>query len=96
MGKRIEFIERFYEITEEQQEAAEKMGTPVDRVAKYRRVYVNLLDIFAPKELPGKKAHSQIEFYDGCTIIVKGSYDTICQQIDDREAQFYDDLVIEE
>jgi hypothetical protein len=29
-----------------------------------------------------------IEFYDGTSIIVKGSYDSVCQLIDDREAQF--------
>lgn len=86
---RIEFTERFYEpYTEDEIEASEKSALPLPkREAKYRRVYLRLNDIFAPKEMPGKKAHCEIETYDGTVIVVKGSYDTICQLIDDRETQ---------
>ena len=60
----------------------------------YRRVYVRLSDIFAPKEIPGKKSHCLIEFYDGCTMIVKGNYDDICIQINDLEKDEEDDLTL--
>jgi hypothetical protein len=92
---RIEFLERFFYSTEEAIRKADDMNIEVDGEYKYRRVNVRLYDIFAPKEIPGKKSHCQIEFYDGTIITVKGSYDTIVQQIDDREAQDKNDLDIE-
>jgi hypothetical protein len=88
MTKRIEFTERFFHVTEEAMEKADSMNIPPEGEYKYRRVNVPLYDIFAPKEIPGKKSHCMIEFYDGTSIIVKGSYDSVCQLIDDREAQF--------
>ncbi len=95
MSNRIEFIEVYFFISDEDRQKAEDMNLPIEKERKMRRIYVNLFDIFAPKEIPGKKSHCELEFKDGTTIIVKGSYDTICQQIDDREAQLIDILDIE-
>ena len=93
---RIEFTERFFYSTEEELRKAEDMNIPAEGEYKYRRINVPLTDIFAPKEIPGKKSHCQVEFYDGTTITVKGSYDVIAQYIDEREAQYSGNLNIEE
>jgi hypothetical protein len=94
---RIEFTERYIEYDQDEIEKAESMGLERPKgTAKYRRVYVRLDDIFAPKEIPGKPKYCQIEFYDGTHIIIKGDFVTVTQQIDDREAQLMGDLDIEE
>ncbi len=94
---RIEFTERYIEYDEEEIEKAESMGLEKPKGAvKYRRVYVPLADIFAPKEIPGKPKYCQIEFRDGSFIIIKGDFTTVTQQIDDREAQMFGDLDIED
>lgn len=80
---RIEFQERFIPLDEEEIESYRNLKKKIPY--EYRRVYLRITDIFAPKEIPGKKEHCLIELYDGSTIIVKGNYDTICLSIDDRE-----------
>ena len=87
MSKRIEFIERYFHTTEEVVEKANNMGIEPEGEWKRRRIYVRLEDIFMPKEIPGKKNHCAIEFYDGTSIIIKGNFDTVCNLIDDRENQ---------
>lgn len=83
MSLRIEFMERFIPLDDEELETYRNLKKSIPY--EYRRIYVRLTDIFAPKEIPNKKMHCQVEMYDGSTITVKGSYDTICQAIDDRE-----------
>ena len=91
MTVRIEFTERVSQVDPYEVEKAEDAGLPPPvPTTFYRRIYVRLGEIFAPKELPGKKKHCAIEFYDGTTITVKGSYDEICTLIEDRERQFDD------
>jgi hypothetical protein len=85
MALRIELVERFLDITQAKIDECEKMGLPVPETYSYRRIYVRLADIFAPKEIPGKKSHCLIEFYDCSTMIVKGKYDDICITINDLE-----------
>jgi hypothetical protein len=80
---RIEFTERYCDMTDEEIDSATNLGKPLEY--KYRRVYFRLKDISHPAEIPGKKSHCKIVFYDWGEIIIKGSYDTICQLIDDRE-----------
>lgn len=82
---RIEFTERFIDMTDDEIESAKNMKVPLEY--KYRRVYVRLGDISHPAELPGKKSHCKIVFYDYSEMIVKGSYDDMCNLIDKREAQ---------
>jgi hypothetical protein len=95
---RIMFTERYYEpYTDEEIEASEDLGMPLPkRKAQYRRVYVPLHSIFAPKELQSTEKFTLIEFNDESTMIVKGGFEEVCQQIDDREAQYMGDLEIEE
>jgi hypothetical protein len=89
---RIEFTERYLvPHTEEQLDEADRANLPLPpREAKYRRIYMKLKDVFAVKEWTGKKNHCYIETEMGDMIPVKGSYDEICQLVDDREAQDYD------
>ena len=95
MCTRIELRERFLDVPPEKLEEYDRMNMPYPKDAySYRRVYVRLSDIFAPKEIPGKKSHCLIEFYDGCTMIVKGNYDDICIQINDLEKDEEDDLTL--
>lgn len=83
---RIEFQERYLDMSDDEIESAKNLKQPLDY--KYRRVYPSLCEIFMPKELPGKSKHCIIEFYDGGKIVVKGSYDEVCNLIDFRENQF--------
>jgi hypothetical protein len=82
---RIELIECF--ITEADAEYWEnlKIAPPY----KCRRIYPCLTDIDYPREIPDDKEHAEILFKDGSVIIVKGDYQSIFLQIDDREAQAY-------
>lgn len=84
---RIEFTERFV-IPPDDEEVERcnnlKLDAPKGEVV-YRRIYVRLEDIFAPMEVPGKKSYCELEFTSGYSIFVKGSYDDICQKIDDRK-----------
>jgi hypothetical protein len=86
---RIEFIERFSEpYTEEELDANERMNIPLPKQeVKYRRVYIRMDDIFAPKEIPGSKKCCMLELYDGTTLVLKEAYDDVCNKIDDREKQ---------
>jgi hypothetical protein len=80
---RIEVTEKFCPLTEEEQETQRNLKQPI--TYEYRRIYLRLTDIFAPKEIPNKKTICQIELYDGTIMTVKGSYDDICDLIDERE-----------
>jgi hypothetical protein len=80
---RIEFTERFINLSEEDIESYENLKKELPY--SYRLVYPRLSDICMPRQIPGKKNHCEIEFYDGSMIIVKGSYNDICNQIDERE-----------
>jgi hypothetical protein len=86
MGQRIEFQERFLNLTEQEIDKRDAIAMPYTKDDySYRRVLVRLADIFAPKEMPGKNSHCLIEFYDQSTMIVKGKYDDICNKINDLE-----------
>ena len=86
MSERIELRERFLDITPEKMDEYERMNVPIPKDSySYRRVSVRLHDIFAPKEIPGKKSHCLIEFYDGSTMIVKENYDDLLIRINDIE-----------
>jgi hypothetical protein len=94
---RIEFTERYVQVDEEELDKAESMGMPRPKgKVLYRRIYPRLYSIFQPREIPGKDKYCEIEFNDGNSIVVKGSFMEVCQQIDDREAQADGDLEIEE
>jgi hypothetical protein len=84
---RIEFTER-YVIPPDENEVDRcinlKLEVPEGEVL-YRRVYVRLSDIFAPMEVPGEESYCELEFTSGYSIFVQGSYDDICQKIDDRK-----------
>lgn len=80
---RIELTERFVDLSEEDIESYNNLKKALPYT--YRLVYPRLTDICMPKQLPGKKNHCEIEFYDGSVIIVKGSYSDICDLIDERE-----------
>lgn len=82
---RIEFTERFMPMDGDELETFRNLHPNEKLPYKYRRTYIKLSDIFAPKEIPGYKSHCQIEMYDGYIMVVKGDYDTICNAIDDRE-----------
>lgn len=87
MRNRLEFTERYREeVDPSKVEEAENLKLPIPLgEIKYRRIYIRLEDIFAPKEVPGLKKHCHLEFKDGSHITVKGSYDEICILIDDAE-----------
>lgn len=87
---RIEFQERFLDMTDEEIEQANNLKQKLE--FKYRRIYPKLVMIDYPAELPGKKSHCRLFFIDGTSIIIKGSYDDICNLIDDRERQDNEDL----
>lgn len=91
---RIEFTERYYDpYTEEELDHYADMNLPLPkREPKFRRIYLRIDDVFAPKEIPGKKSYCHIETNMGDMIIVKGGYDDICQQIDDFENQYMADI----
>jgi hypothetical protein len=82
---RIEFYEKFIDMTEDEIESAHNLKTSLKWA--YRLIYPRLEDIDHPREIPGRKNHCEILFYDGTTILVKGSYQDIALQIDLREAQ---------
>jgi hypothetical protein len=80
---RIEFQERFVDMTDEEIEEAQNLKIKLEY--KYRRIYPKLSMIDYPAEIPGKKSHCRLYFIDGTSLIIKGSYDETCVKIDDRE-----------
>lgn len=80
---RIQFNERFVDLSDEEMESFKNLGKPLPH--SYRLIYPRLSDIFQPRQMPGKKSHCEIEYYDGTVIVVKGSYDDVCNLIDERE-----------
>jgi hypothetical protein len=87
MGMRIEFTQRY--VSEEDRVLYEdNMNMPVPQsVYKYRRIYPLLFDIEYPMEIPGDKEHCEVLFKNDCVLTVKGGFDEIAQNIDDRENQ---------
>jgi hypothetical protein len=88
MPLRIEFMERFVDLTPEEMAKYDTMNTPYPKDCySYRRVSMKLADVFGVKEMPRWKAHCIIEFYpevDREDMTVKGSYDTVLQFLEDR------------
>lgn len=78
-------------MTDEEIEEAENLKLKLKY--NYRRVYVRLRDISHPAEIPGKKSHCKIIFFDWSEMIVKGSYDDICNKLDDREALHEEQMI---
>jgi hypothetical protein len=85
---RIEFCEKIEDISEEERELWERMGDTkkIGRSWEYRRIYPLLYTVDYPKEIPGNTKECLIQFTDQSQIVVKGSYDDVCNKIDDREA----------
>lgn len=95
---RILFTERYAKAISEAEEAEYELKGKMPPVEyDYRLIYIHLSDIFAVKQIPGKKQHCYIETYDERLIMVKAKdgFEEICQLIDDREAQEAGDLNIE-
>lgn len=80
---RIEFEERFLDMTDEEIDRAENLKQEL--TYSYRRVYPRLSDIAYPMEMKKAKKHCEIMFKDNASIIVKGTYQDICLAIDARE-----------
>lgn len=83
MNLRIEFTERFIDMTDDEIESSHNLKQPLK--FKYRLIYPRLSDIFSPRQIPDKKNHCEIEYFDGSIVVVKGSYQDICLLIDERE-----------
>jgi hypothetical protein len=83
---RIEFTERYVIPPDEDEvETAKNLKLPRPKgQVKYRRIYPRLSDILQPIEIPGISSYCQIEYTSGYIVDVKGSYDDIVLQIDDR------------
>lgn len=94
---RIQFTERYAkEISEQDLDYCDKNGLDYPEPEyDYRLVSIQLTDIFAIKQMPGKKRHCHIETYDDRLLTVKGSYEDVLQFVTDREAQMAGDLEIE-
>jgi hypothetical protein len=85
---RIEFYERVSDLTTEEIRQAEKYGMDLrEPNFIYRRAYYRLRDIAAPKEIPGIDEYCIIEFNDGTTTEVQGSYDELCILLDLRACE---------
>lgn len=82
-GLRLEFTERFIDMTDEEIDAAENLKQKLTYA--YRRIYPRISDIAWPAEIPGKKAHCKLIFWDGTEAVIKESYDDVCNRIDERE-----------
>jgi hypothetical protein len=83
---RIEFLEKIIDISEEEAEFNERLGMQVkDKRYKWCRVWVLSDEIFSVKEVSEKE--STIEFNDGCTMAVKGSYDETKKLVEDAEIE---------
>lgn len=82
-GLRLEFTERFLDMSDEEIEEAQNLKLKL--VYGYRRIYPKLSDIAWPAEIPNKKTYCKIIFWDGTETIVKESYDDVCNRIDERE-----------
>lgn len=80
---RLEFTERFIDMTADEIEAAENLKQKL--VYGYRRIYPRVSDIAWPAEIPGKKAHCKLMFWDGSEAIIRETYDDVCNRIDERE-----------
>lgn len=89
---RIEFTERFLDMTDDEIEEARNLKT--DLIWKFRRIYPRLTDIAWPAEIPNKKTYCRLIFWDGTEAIIKEPYDDVCNRIDDRENlldQYFDE-----
>jgi hypothetical protein len=84
---RIELTERVViPPDQEDVEYADNLKLPKPKAeVKYRRIFPRVDDIFAPMEVPGITKYCEIEFTDGSSVFVKGSYDEICILLNDRE-----------
>lgn len=82
---RIEFTERF--LSPEEKEYWENLK--VEPVYHYRKIYPCLATVEYPREIPGDPDHCEILFKDDYVLVVKGAYQDIALQIDDREQQEY-------
>lgn len=80
---RLEFTERFVDMTEEEIETA--MNLKDKLVYGFRRIYPRLSDIAWPAEMPGKTKYCKLFFCDGSEAIIRESYDDVCNRIDERE-----------
>jgi hypothetical protein len=82
---RIEFTERF--ISQEEKEYWENIK--VEPIYHYRKIYPCLSTVDYPREIPGDPDHCEVLFKDDYVLVVKGTYQDIALQIDDRESQEY-------
>jgi hypothetical protein len=80
---RIEFTERFLNMTDEEIETANNLKQKLNY--SFRLVYPRLDDIDYPREIPGKEKFCEIVYYDGSISVIKGSYQDTCLLIDERE-----------
>jgi hypothetical protein len=90
MRARIELYEKYVTNSEDEIEEYDRMGLELKLTFGYRRINVLLKDIFYPREIDGNNQESIIVFKgrwggEGTSIIVKGSYDDICIQLNDIE-----------
>lgn len=90
MRVRMELYEKYVTTPDEDIDKADRMGMTIDLSFGYRRINVLLKDIFYPREIEGNDEECIIVFKgrfggEGTSIIVKGSYDDICIQLNDIE-----------
>jgi hypothetical protein len=82
---RIEVMEKFNDVTDEDYDAAERRAMPVQDNWRYRRTNPEVSDIQRVAEIPDEDDHCVLFFWSGYSMIVKENYDDMCIALNDAE-----------